>query len=430
MTHKTKVRLPNTGAISGLIEATDFFQNPNFANDRFAKYGDIFETKLIGQRLIFIRGDQAISDLLEQQNAVEGWWPASVRKLLGSRSLANRNGPAHKARRRVVGQLFSGTALKRYSPDIVIMVNELAEKLPLKNDPTPLAISMRRFAFSVIAKTVLGLDNSNCEALFLDFELWTKALFSIPLAIPGTPFAKALSARQRLLERLKTVLAEADGRRGGLDLLADGLDEHGFALTDDDLVEQLLLLLFAGYETTASSLTCLMRALLIEDNIKPWLMEEMEDLSWPPQENISTAYDASCAPRLNALVDEVMRMMPPVGGFFRKTRTNIILAGVEIPKDRVIQVALAASNRHGEGDLDRFRPQRHLDGSLKTKLVPFGGGERVCLGKALAELEIRLMVVGLLKQVRLKLITNQDLSLQLIPSPSPKDGLLLTAEQR
>ena len=104
MPHKIKGRLPNTGAISGIIEATDFFQNPNFANDRFAKHGDIFETKLIGQRLIFIRGDQAITDLLEQQNAVEGWWPASVRKLLGSRSLANRNGPAHKARRRVVGQ--------------------------------------------------------------------------------------------------------------------------------------------------------------------------------------------------------------------------------------------------------------------------------------------------------------------------------------
>jgi cytochrome P450 len=57
-------------------------------------------------------------------------------------------------------------------------------------------------------------------------------------------------------------------------------------------------------------------------------------------------------------------------------------------------------------------------------LLPFGGGERVCLGKALAELEIRLMAVGLLGRLQLQLVPkDQDLSLQLIPSPSPRGGL-------
>ena len=68
-----------------------------------------------------------------------------------------------------------------------------------------------------------------------------------------------------------------------------------------------------------------------------------------------------------------------------------------------------------------------LDGSLQKSLLPFGGGERVCLGKALAELEIRLMTVGLLKQVSFSLCSDQDLDLQLIPSPSPKGGLLVSA---
>jgi cytochrome P450 len=62
--------------------------------------------------------------------------------------------------------------------------------------------------------------------------------------------------------------------------------------------------------------------------------------------------------------------------------------------------------------------------------LPFGGGERVCLGKALAELEIRLMAVGLLQRVRFSLVPDQDLSLQLIPSPSPRDGLLVMADHR
>ena len=61
--------------------------------------------------MVFIRGDEAIQDLLAQSDAVEGWWPDGVRQLLGMRSLANRSGADHKARRRVVGQLFSKAAL-------------------------------------------------------------------------------------------------------------------------------------------------------------------------------------------------------------------------------------------------------------------------------------------------------------------------------
>jgi cytochrome P450 len=67
-----------------------------------------------------------------------------------------------------------------------------------------------------------------------------------------------------------------------------------------------------------------------------------------------------------------------------------------------------------------------LDGDTGLTLLPFGGGERVCLGKALAELEIRLMAVGLLGRLRLQLAPpEQDLALQLIPSPSPRGGLMV-----
>ena len=421
--------LPSTGAVTGLFEAVQFFRDPDFADRRFQRFGDVFETKLIGQRLVFIRGDQAINDLFNQSDSLEGWWPESVRQLLGSRSLANRNGPSHKARRRVVGQLFTSAALRRYSPSIVDMVNQLSAEINTTDTPLPLVDRMRRFAFAVIATTVLGLEGEDRDALFADFEIWTRALFSVPVALPGSPFAKALAARNRLLERLKIVLENADASRGGLDLLAGGLDEAGIPLSDEDLVEQLLLLLFAGYETTASSLSCLMRALLIDPQLMPWLKEEVNLIQWPPEMDPVTAYDCSKAPRLNALVSEVMRLTPPVGGFFRRTTRTVTLNGVEIPQDRVIQVALAASNRHGIGDLERFRPERHLDGSFQQSLLPFGGGERVCLGKALAELEIRLMTVGLLKQVQLQLIDDQNVDLQLIPSPSPKDGLLVTSSR-
>jgi cytochrome P450 len=139
-----------------------------------------------------------------------------------------------------------------------------------------------------------------------------------------------------------------------------------------------------------------------------------------------------------------------VGGFFRRTTRELVLDGVAVPAGQVVQVALAASNRYGGAaeparlsdgsepsapqdphDLATFRPQRHLDGDMGLTLLPFGGGERVCLGKALAELEIRLMAVGLLGRLQLQLAPpDQDLSLQLIPSPSPRGGLRVVCDGR
>ncbi|MCP9886764.1 cytochrome P450 [Cyanobium sp. ATX 6A2] len=426
--------LPGTGAASGILETLAFFRDPGFARRRFERHGNVFETRLLGQPLVFIRGERAITNLLAHPQSVRGWWPASVRELLGSRSLANRNGADHRARRRVVGQLFAAAALRRYSPAIVALVEELVAELAQAREPLALAERLRRFAFTVIATVVLGLEGDDREALFADFEIWTKGLFAFPLAIPGSPFARALAARARLLERLGVVLRRAQAQAaageplaaGGLDLLAGGLDEVGLPLADDDVVEQLLLLLFAGYETTASSLSCLMLALLQHPLEEAWLRQELAGLSWPPAPELATtAYDPSRAPRLDAVVMEVMRLTPPVGGFFRRTTAPLVLDGVLVPADRVVQVALAAHNRHGEANLETFRPQRHLEGSCPVALLPFGGGERVCLGRALAELEIRLLAVGLLRGVELELVPGQNLELQVIPSPSPRDGLLV-----
>lgn len=440
MTNSDLLPLPKTTAVSGVLEALSFFRDPNFASSRFEQFGDVYETVLFGQPQVFVRGERAISDLFAQADRLEGWWPGSVRELLGPFSLANRHGPAHKARRRVVGQLFSAAAIQRYTPSITALVDELCADLAAATQPVALADTMRRFAFTVIASTVLGLHAEDREALFVDFEIWTKGLFALPLPFPWSAPARARAARNRLLKRLAEVLRHAQAsaaagerlRAGGLDLLAGGLDEAGLPLADDDVVEQLLLLLFAGYETTASSLTCLMLALLQHPEQLAWLRQELDTLTWPPDPRKGPRYDATGAPRLDAMVQEVMRLTPPVGGFFRRTRAPIHLAGFAVPADRVVQVSLRATHRLGDpaDDLEVFRPQRHLEDGCSAMLLPFGGGERVCLGKALAEAEIRLLAVGLLQRIDCELVADQDLSLAIIPSPTPKSGLQVRASLR
>ena len=82
--------LPTTGALTGIFEALAFFRDPAFAKKRFDRLGNVFQTSMLGQPMVFIQGSKAIADLLSQPEAIEGWWPESVQQLLGSHSLANR----------------------------------------------------------------------------------------------------------------------------------------------------------------------------------------------------------------------------------------------------------------------------------------------------------------------------------------------------
>ena len=289
--------LPSTGAVSGLGETLAFFTQADFAQRRFETHGDVFETKLLAQRMVFIRGEQAIGELLGQGDALQGWWPESVRQLLGSRSLANRSGPGHKARRRVVGQLFSSAALARYTPSIQQLVEELCQELiTTMATPLPLAARMRRFAFAVIATTVLGLDGTSRDALFADFEIWTRALFSIPLAIPGTPLRQGHGGPTTAAQPDQGSAASGTATKAAWICSAAGLDEAGIPLDDDDLAEQLLLLLFAGYETTASSLSCLFRALLLNPEVETLVERELIGLPLK-RERQATAQSENWMPR-------------------------------------------------------------------------------------------------------------------------------------
>jgi len=198
-----------------VLETLAFFRDPDFARSRFERYGDVYETSLLGQRTVFIRGGQAIGDLFAQGDAVVGWWPDSVRELLGPLSLANRNGADHKARRRVVGQLFASAALKRYSPTIVALVNQLSQELIASDAPVALVPKLRRFAFSVIASTVLGLDPVDRDALFVDFETCCQ----------GSLFASSRVARQPLCPGPAGPPAPAQAPGHGAQ---EGAGRHGF----------------------------------------------------------------------------------------------------------------------------------------------------------------------------------------------------------
>ncbi|MFN9055552.1 MAG: cytochrome P450, partial [Cyanobacteriota bacterium] len=137
---------PHTGAVTGVLELLASLRDPEFAARRFARKGDVFETVIAGQPSVFVRGAGPVAELISQPAALEGWWPPSVSQLLGPYSLSNRNGEAHLARRRAVGRLFSGQALKSYAPGIALICDQVVSGLAGAPQPVALANWMRPFA--------------------------------------------------------------------------------------------------------------------------------------------------------------------------------------------------------------------------------------------------------------------------------------------
>jgi len=415
---------PHTGAVTGVLELLSFLRDPGFARRRFAELGDVFETVIGGQPQVFARGPQAVADLMTQASALEGWWPASVSQLLGPFSLSNRNGESHLARRRAVGRLFSALALRGYAPGIARICDRMVQDLAIASQPLPLAHWMRPFAFQVIAEEVLSLSPEGRAGLYDDFEIWTQGLFSLPIAYPSSRLARAMAARRRLIRRILSLLPT-------LSALAGACDEAGLPLSDPDLADQLLLLLFAGYETTASSLTLAVLLLLQHPACLAWLQQELDTVPWHPDAPDLDQLDN--LPRLNAVIKEVLRLVPPVGGLFRRVIAPVRLGPYTIAPGRVIQVDITASQRHGEAftDGETFRPERHLEVSPPgSAYLPFGVAPRVCLGRPLAELELRLLLTRLLQSLHFTLEPQQDLSLEVIPTPRPRSGLLVRVERR
>ena len=135
-------------------------------------------------------------------------------------------------------------------------------------------------------------------------------------------------------------------------------------------------------------------------------------------------------PRLNAVIKEVLRLVPPVGGCFRRAIAPVQLGPYTIAAGRVIQVDISATQHDGQvsAEPEAFRPERHLRGLAPgAAYIPFGLAPRVCLSRPLAELELRLLTLRLLQTLRFSPEPDQDLSLDMIPTPRPRSGVLVRA---
>jgi len=358
-----------------------------------ARFGDVFTVSLAGFGTgVYVVDPDAIRDLFtgDQSDLRAGEANSFMEPVLGPHSVLVLDGPEHLRQRKLLLPPFQGSRVAAFRE----VIRDVAEREIASWRPgvqLVLRERMRALTFDVICRAVFGVSEPDrVERLRerLVAVIDSSPLFMVSRAAradlgplsPGGRFARRLRAADAaLLEEIERRRHEPDleERSDVLSLLLCARDEHGQAMTDAELRDELFTMLGAGHETTATALAFAFELLLRNPPVLARLREELAS-------GDDDVY-------LDAVIKETLRLRPVIDAAERTLTVPRTVAGWELPAGVKVYPGIALV--HMREDLyacaQEFRPERFIDdGAESYSWLPFGGGIRRCIGAALANAEM------------------------------------------
>jgi cytochrome P450 len=305
----------------------------------------------------------------------------------------------------------------------------------------------RRLAMRVAMRALFGLDPDGPRARSIDAAgLFEEALafyasdyFLRVLRGPFTPWAR-LQRAARTLDRLVYSEIErrrATGERGHdiLSLLLDAHDEDGNTLNDRQIRDEVMTLLFAGHDTTTSTVSFMFYELARHPQIVARLLAEQEAEIPGGQPSAAQMMGGELG-ELELVLEETLRKYPPAWVGPRRSVEAFEFEGRTVPARAFVNYCSWAS--HHLPDVfehpEEFRPERFKPEARaalpKGAYVPFGGGSRTCIGMRFGQLEVRTIAALILSRVTLELPADFRLAIRQMPTISPKNGLPMLVHPR
>jgi cytochrome P450 len=388
-----------------------------------SQYGDpMTYPDLEGKPCLVVGSPEGISSLLSAP--LEATEQALVERLsafLGESSVLTISGPRHAAMRKLLTPPFHGQRMRVYGKQICDLTMDHARKLPPGLKFKPLDF-INGIGLEVIVRLIFGVTAPErvalVEALVADMrKAFPRAI--IPMLIPWLrrelwgfgPWARMQATLRAvsgfLKEEIANHRAHPTEQSDILSLLIAARHEDGSGLTDQEIIDQLHTLLFAGHSTTAMALNWALYFLLKEPQSLARLRKELTELGSNPSPELLAK-----APFLEAVCHETLRLRSPLGGIGRKLRTPLTVAGVPLPAGSTIIVNILWAHFHHDTypQPEQFSPERFLTRSYSPfEFLPFGGGNRRCIGAAFALYEMKLVLATLLLHVDFELLTTQPI---------------------
>ncbi|MEH1807672.1 MAG: cytochrome P450 [Nostoc sp.] len=394
------------------------------------KYGDMFSMRLSGLgSYVIISHPQAIQEIFSQDSKFDiGRGNKLAEPLIGRNSLMLIDGARHRRERKLLMPPFHGERLQTYAGQICLITEQTASQWQI-GQPFVARSAMQKVSLEVILQIVFGLSEGKRYQLILplltswldmtDSPLRSSMLFFRFLQQDWgkwTPWGQMKSRQNYIYQLLQAEIEEKRTKNNQnqgdvLSLMMAARDENGQAMTDDELKDELLTILFAGHETTATTLAWAFYQIHQNPDVLSKLQQELDSLGENPN-----PMEIAQLPYLSAVCQETLRMYPVLPGLFpRITKSSINIAGYQFPPDTTLMPSIYLL--HYREDLypnpQQFNPERFLKRQYSPwEFIPFGGGSRRCLGYALAQLEIKLVLATVLSNYQLTLVENKPIKLQ------------------
>jgi cytochrome P450 len=406
----------------------------------YEKYGPIFTLRLLHTRVVFMLGPEANHYVTVSHPENFHWRESSfgdLIPLLGD-GLLTIDDEYHDRARATMMPAFHR---EQVGAAVEAMVTETAPALGRLREGQAVDIYewMRGLAMRIAMRALLGLDPDEAGRGAAAAEHFERALkfYGIDFALrflrgPGSPWRKMIASRAVLDEIVFGEIAqrrrEPDaGRLDVLSLLLDVRDESGEGFSDREVRDQLMTLMFAGHDTSTSTLTFMMYELARRPDVVEKLQEEQDRVLGGETPGIEQLEREM--PYLDMVLDEVLRLYPPAWIGPRRAVREFEFNGHTVPEGAYLNYCSWASHRIPEffPDPEAFVPERFTK-ERKAALprgayVPFGGGKRICIGKRFGQIEVKLVATMLLQRLRLDLLPGRTMTVRQMPTLSPRGGL-------
>lgn len=356
------------------------------------RFGDIFSVRFLGFRspLVMLSDPDAIRALYgNPQHALPPGRKLALLPIVGSRSLLLLEGREHLARRRLMLPPFHGARMRAYESTVREVVARDVASWP-QGEPFSMHARMQGVTLEVILRAVFGVTDPGRRARLADrlgrllagtasaglqFAVLASRRFGAP-----DPMTRLKGLRREIDAMLDLEIAErrADPREDILSMLVAARFEGGAPMDDAEIRDQLMTLLLAGHETTATGLAWTFDLLMRHPAALERLVAEVD--------TGEQAYT-------RAVVSESLRLRPVVPLAGRRLASPLTVDGHVLPAGTDVTPAIWLAHTRADRYPEpfAFRPERFLDGAHSTSTwVPFGGGVRRCIGAAFAEMEMRV----------------------------------------
>jgi cytochrome P450 len=413
----------------------------------YERFGPIFTMRLFHSNVVFMLGPAANHYITVSHASNFTWRDGHFRDLIGlmGDGLLTIDGEFHRRSRLIMLPAFHRQHIAACADAVILETTQAIETLR-PGAGIDLYTWTRTLAVRVAMRALFGLDPDGAQARSIDAAgLFEEALsfyasdyFLRVLRSRHSPWGRMQAAARKLDILIYSEISRrrAGGERGQdiLSLLLDAHDEEGNTLTDLQIRDEVMTLLFAGHDTTTSTVSFMFYELAHQPETVARLLAEQDQKLSGGQPTSAQLMSGELS-QLEMVLQETLRKYPPAWVGPRRAVEQFEFEGRTVPARAFVNYCSWAS--HHLPDVfpqpEQFQPERFAPDAPalpRGAYIPFGGGSRTCIGMRFGQLEVRSIATLILSRCTLSLPQDFDLSIRQMPTISPKHGLPMLVQPR